>query len=521
MDGQVLRQLSRRWGAGCCVSVLALTAACGGTAAPNQTRTDPIASAAGSSSSVIAVPGGVGQPSSVAAVGGATARGAQPSTTLGTSAAGSTPRSASPHAARTSARRIATSGAAAKSVPGTKALGPPITLGIEYVDAGSGANAATAIGVKGISAGDQKGAYQILIDDINSSGGLLGHKVVPVFFAYDPFGTNPATQEQAMCTTFTQDNKVFAALVVATASGTARDCLNKANVVTIAQGLGANVDEEIFASLPRYATSGSLSLTRMADVYVEGLFAQGFFAAGEKIGLITVDDPPFTRTADGPLRKALARHGLDVKAEQRVPAALTAADYGAAGPAVQSAVLKFSSDGISRVLFLEPTGAAALLFMTSAEGQSYRPRYGLSTGDQLQNLQGNAPAGQLAQSVGVGWFPLADVQGSSFPLGSGAKSCLSLLAAHGNTPSDQSSTANLLAICDHVNLAAAAVRSGGALTPASIMAGLDKLDTSVASAAYIALGYAHGRRDGIPRVQALAFTSSCSCFRYTSQQYKT
>jgi hypothetical protein len=393
-----------------------------------------------------------------------------------------------------------------------------VAVGVETVDAGGGASAAGAIGVKGISAGDEPGAYRILFDEINKHGGLAGHKIRLIFATYDPAGSDPATQEQAMCEKFTRDNHVVAALLVPTASETARRCLTSKGIPTISRGLGAMVDDKVFAATPLFATSGTLSLDRMAAVYVDGLYAQDYFGAKPTIGLITAEEPSFTRVSDGALRQALRRHGLKVEVEQRVPTAYTVSSYGNAAPAVQSALLQFQSKGVNHVLFLQPTGASALLFMTAADNQGYHPRYGMSTNDQLQNIAGQVGASQLAGAVAVGWYPSADVPQNTFQRPAAAKKCLALLAAHGNRPGEQSAESGILGICDSVGVFAGAVRAGG-LGGRTTISGVERLGRSVASAAYLELGYGPGHRDGVSLAAGAAYQSSCSCFKYNARRF--
>ena len=64
------------------------------------------------------------------------------------------------------------------------------------------------------------------------------------------------------------------------------------------------------------------------------------------------------------------------------------------------------------------------------------------------------PLQELRTAAGPGTFNVSGTHtylaAGTYTLSGAAKSCLSLLAAHGNQPSDQSSTASLLAICDQV-----------------------------------------------------------------------
>src|SRR5713101_5715032 len=116
------------------------------------------------------------------------------------------------------------------------APGVPLKLGIEFLDFG---NALPTLGIAGTAPTNEQteGEYQAGIDRINASGGLLGHKLEPVFFIYQgESSASGAQQDQAACTAFTQDNHVFAALVVSFASDTLLGCLNNAGVLTIEPG---------------------------------------------------------------------------------------------------------------------------------------------------------------------------------------------------------------------------------------------------------------------------------------------
>jgi hypothetical protein len=73
--------------------------------------------------------------------------------------------------------------------------------------------------------GDQKQTYQIFVDDLNKHGGILGRKVEGVFRTFCPIGNAGAL---SACTSFTEDDKVFAVLgVFIDQSGDAQLCIAK------------------------------------------------------------------------------------------------------------------------------------------------------------------------------------------------------------------------------------------------------------------------------------------------------
>jgi ABC-type branched-subunit amino acid transport system substrate-binding protein len=67
--------------------------------------------------------------------------------------------------------------------------------------------------------------YSAYINDINKHGGILGRKIVPVFHTFCPIGN---AQALALCTKFSEDDKVFAVLGnFVDFSGDAQTCLAK------------------------------------------------------------------------------------------------------------------------------------------------------------------------------------------------------------------------------------------------------------------------------------------------------
>ncbi len=81
----------------------------------------------------------------------------------------------------------------------------PVKIGVLYIDFGAIADFVD------FTHGDQKAIATALIDDINANGGAGGHQLEPVFLEYPPLpGAEPSPQ--AICTTMTDDEQVFAVL---------------------------------------------------------------------------------------------------------------------------------------------------------------------------------------------------------------------------------------------------------------------------------------------------------------------
>jgi ABC-type branched-subunit amino acid transport system substrate-binding protein len=389
------------------------------------------------------------------------------------------------------------------------AAGAPLLIGVQYLKNNGAAGAAIGAGNAGAFGGESAEAqYQAVIDSINAGGGVLGHKVKPVFYGEDAQSADISSQDQAACARFTQDYHVFAALLGALYSDNLTNCLGRAGVVTFSAPQTVPHDQTAFDQLPYYATAGTLNLTRLGDVLVDGLVRQKYFAPGSKIGVVTYDAPSHARAVERSLKPALARHGLRITDLVATPPLNSLGNTGNATPQIQNAVLRFASEGIDRVIFFAGAGVA-FVWMTAAESQGYRPRYAVSTHDAPSPLAANAPATQMANSVGVGWNRMLDV--ASPPANNAGKACDDLMRKRGLPTA-------AWVICDHVQTFARALVAGGQVAPASTMAGLQRID-DVPSATVLGLRYSARQRDGAARARALSYTGACSCFRYTSAEY--
>ena len=137
-----------------------------------------------------------------------------------------------------------------------------------------------------------------------------------------------------------------------------------------------------------YTTAGSLSLTQVASVEVNGLFKEGYFGNGKagsntKIGLLAYDTAPYTREINQVLKPALARHGLKLTDEQLVAPVESEADAIALQTPITSAALRFKAEGINHVIFFETEGAIVYNWEAAETSESYFPRLGVTTNDSV------------------------------------------------------------------------------------------------------------------------------------------
>jgi hypothetical protein len=406
----------------------------------------------------------------------------------------------------------ATATASTRSAPGVSK--DEIKVGFIYFKSAGAAGESVGVTTRPL---DSKTAYQALVDDYNKDP-ALGRKIVPVYFGYDVLSGQQSVQEQAACTLFTQDQPVFAAMISQLHSQTLLDCLRKAGVVTIAAPGYSFDDNVVYAKNPQLAAAGTFVLNRAAQVIVAGLSKAKFFGTSPKLGVIYSEDPAYTRVVKGTLTQALAKQKIKVAEYAPMPPLATAADLAAVQARLQSAVLRFVSAGIDHVMFLSTSGSTSLLFMNMAKAQNYSPAYGLSTYDEPAGIAPLAPADQMANAVGVGWWPTNEVPNPTFD--KLAQGCIDTITAAGETMSDSRSYRTAVGDCDQLNVFRLALTAAGTPTMAAFMKGLATM-SNVDSASLLgdAAKYSATRRDGAFQAQTFTFDPATKSFAYTGKPF--
>ncbi|MDX6216716.1 MAG: hypothetical protein QOG99_2300 [Frankiales bacterium] len=359
----------------------------------------------------------------------------------------------------------------------------------------------------GVSLANQADLVRTWVAKVNSEGGITGRKVVPVFYDYSASG-NVETQDQAACSTWTQDNHVFAATGVragATGGGDSlTPCLAKAGVVW----LNGNGDAHKWAQyLDSMYSTLSMNRTREERVLVESLAQQGYFTPKAKIGVIINDtNDDMSRAVDEGMVPALRKLGLTIT--KRFVETLAESQSA-------NAELQMFSAGVTHVLFAAPGGAAPSFFMQAAQNQGRTYRYGLSSQDAPGlTVQALAPAAQAKNSVGYGYQPGLDVDANNQPAPTAAmKACFSYYRAKGYDTGSLNQSAMAL-ICDSVNLLKVALAAQVNPTRASLAAAVARLGTSFGAASTFSTRFTAQQHDGIGSIRDLYFETACSCFRY-------
>ena len=400
-----------------------------------------------------------------------------------------------------------------------------ILIGVAFATNGSEAN--EAIGAGAATSTDTKKATELLIEDVNRRGGIHGRKLVPVWHAVDALA--PKTYEQhgqEMCATWTEDNKVFAALGAPYES--LRQCMKNAGAPLTYTSLSSSSDRT-FAEYPTYFEPGNMNLSRIARHTVDSLARRKFFPDTARIGIVTFDSPYFRDAVEKSLLPALARHGLKPAIEPSyVPDPQSTSDLGGISAGISSTVLRFSTNQISHVMILDSAAVASFLFMQEAESQGYRPRYGLNSQNgntALSDLLASSDSqAQLTNALSIGWLPSIDLAAADDPNDKAPASrrrCLKILEDGGLTSfSSRNAMGQALITCEEIWFFEAAAKAAGPnLTTQSFMAGAESLTELRESPLTLGNRLGAGRHDGAARVTDAAFVPECECFRYTGSPY--
>lgn len=378
-----------------------------------------------------------------------------------------------------------------------------------------------AAGANGIDIGDTEAQAKAAAKVINASGGIFGRTISLVFRDVSTVSTalNPDDAGNASCTYFTEDHPVVAVVSILTIMDGAgwRSCLAQRGVALLSAALTAIDDTAISSVKPSYTPLAAPSWNALSALLMKRLEAQGWFGgwdaklgrpgtAKPKFGVLVPDTPEGARTAKV-IIGALSAAGHPGAISYR---------YQPPGNNIQPAVLYFAGNGVDHLI---SSNIELSTFMTSAENQRYRPRYGITTfNSPLANLASLAPAAQNQGAVGIGWAPNYDVSAANDPgvRGPGQQSCDTAMRAAGlNYKNKRLAGAFAYSICDGFQLLAQGAKAGKGLTAAAIRAGSVALGNRFANA--LSFGSAlHAGSTFVPgTVRDISYVSSCSCYRYS------
>lgn len=359
-----------------------------------------------------------------------------------------------------------------------------------------------------VATGDQAAQARAVIKHLNDNGGLAGRQIEAVFHDYS-VTADANTEAQRACTRWTEDTRVYAVVsIIGTLNDTMYECLSKAGVPTITGG--ESKDASFFE---RYADwvyqPADMNLRRILSNNVDALVAAGFYGKAPKVGVILGAGEE--KAVDQGLVPALRKHGMTVADRFTIP---TTAD---SSSAYQSAVLRFRSNGITHVMF--GYLGSPLLFMINAENQKWYPKYGIhSRHSPAAVLQGNAPAEQQRNAMGIGWQPMNDVDGNNDPgrISARQELCLKLLRESGQNTSVRATALLGLWSCDNFFFLKDALSRAPDVSLSGLRAGAEALARYEAASTFRSSFSPARLHDGASAFRLLKYEYECRCYQYVS-----
>ena len=206
--------------------------------------------------------------------------------------------------------------------------------------------------------------------------------------------------------------------------------------------------------------------------YADGLGKQGFFSNGAKVGILTYESPEFRHAIDRAVRPTLRGYGIGSPDVQYLTPPQALSDQGSLVSSIQNAVLKFRSNGVTHVMFLDGNSSITYFFLKQAKSQEYYPRYGFSSLSYPSFLQANAGADQLAGTVGVGWLPTQDVEFAFLPSNPARSLCEQIQNEAGNKPVAQTDLTFQLSICSTLFTLKHGLERAPGVTPSDFRTGV-------------------------------------------------
>ena len=414
-----------------------------------------------------------------------------------------------------------TAGGGAPVVPG----GGPVRMGRGITNSSikigfnitKNLNAAlAAVGFGGPSIGnDERTIINILVKHFNDHGGIAGRKIIPVIFDYDATQAQgwDALAEQA-CSRFVDDEGVFAATSGHVGGTDALlACLAEGQVPLMQQNQWP-YDGDYQRRYAGYLYQPSrMRPERWVPQYFGALRGAGYFTPGHKLGLIRFDAPVFTRI-EKMMRDDLASRGLKFTDISVIKTPQSVSQFSAMAGELSSTILQFRSKGITHVVFDEYAGIIPFFFLTQAEDQGFRPRYGFTSVNLMGTLELQHGKEQLHGALGVSWLPGQDLTKAfrddpRYGKGGAFEECFEIIDAAGYDRSRLYDGTH----CDSLFFLKQALERTNDLTVAGLQASAATLGTSYDSPYTWATNFGPGRTDGASRTMLMAFEDGCGCFK--------
>lgn len=387
----------------------------------------------------------------------------------------------------------------------------PFVLGV----AAASSNAMSQVGLAIDIPTDQRTRrwVEALRDHINATGGVGGRPLETLIRFVDQSDQSEANQtrlQAQLCAEFTEDLQVD--MVAGDATSWSLDCY-AAHETPVFNPVVTRDEEQLDPLRPWVQPSFFLTFDRFAKLMPISLAQQGWIS--DRMGIFTFDLPWYERAIQQHLIPGIEAQGGTVLEVARTPVSVNAVAQSA-----QSAVVKFKSRQIDRVIVFANGGGAYLLFAQAADTQLYYPGYGLSTLDRPFVFTDLVPPRQRSVR-GFGFWPTLDVDPESQPPPNERElECWRILneGAGENFTGRNTDSQLASAACDQMFLVDAALDqgSGGAFGRADVPRLFQQLGSQYESITVGRVDFSAGREDSVTAYRNLTYDPACSCVAYTT-----
>ena len=453
---------------------------------------------------------GLAQATTQGAVAGASADSPNASTRQGATGAlgaGGTQLSGPSAGAQASGGAVPLSGAAGSQVP----VSGPVEVGFLVTKCSN----CDLLGAGYVApAHSEQDVLQALVNDVNQRGGLLGHKIVPVWGVEDTASSDFSTMMQSICAAFTQDHHVIAVLGAGVGyEDILSQCLAKAGVVAFDATRSTGVpDDQDLSTHPGYVVSSEPSANVYSLVAITSTVSDGWVTPRTKLGVLNFTCPEGNRVWANTVEPYLASHGLTVAVHSTISCPAGASDLGSAAQAVQSAELKMHASGVDTVVI---TDIPLVVFAEDAESQHWYPHYVASEGGAM--YQAYLTADQLKNIHSAGWEPTYDLDAQhQSTLTPSQHECLDALTRGGFNGAVASEYTAYFSLCGGLDLYERAIAGAKSLSSPLVLRATDALSDTFVSP--MLLGgrtlLAQGRHAAAVQYRSIVYDTTCSCFTY-------
>ena len=391
-----------------------------------------------------------------------------------------------------------------------------VSVGISWTDTAAVNAAVSGTGASDSKAGDMLAEQRAIAKWMNAHGGIAGRKIALVEHQNN-INDDSSTAAQKMCANWTEDHHVVAGLGVYAASTavTGVACLAKHKTLAIGSSYDVGSQRHFDMFRPYYYAPASMEMAAVGKSYAQGLVTQGFFTKKAKIGVLVYDSPEFHDGVTNGLSPALKAAGLSITDLTWIQPPSALSDEGRLVANIQSAALKYRSDGITHVLFLDGNSSITYFFIQQAKSQGYRPSYGFSSLSYPSFVDSNFNADDLRGSLGVGWQPTQDVDVPYLPANPARSLCQTIMKESGQQAVAQTDLTVQLIFCSQFFLLKQALEKAPSLSPEGFLAGVAALGRTNATAAAGTIdSYSASKLWGSSDYRFLRYVEACSCFQY-------